>query len=253
MFKHFALPAAVAVLALAGQAEAASITLNGTIRDFSISHPDMQNVVGGVQKGQVASTLGADGKPVWTGPAKSGFTTEANFDQWFNDVAGVNQSAAFSLALEQDAANPSRYSYANSAFFPINGQLGGNENLGRNHYFTLQLGGTFSFDDDQSFTFTGDDDLWVYFGGQLGIDLGGVHTPASQTITSADLVGLGLSKNTEYALDVFFAERHQFQSNFAITTNFAVTEVAPVPLPAALPMLLAGMGALGFARARRKA
>ncbi len=253
MFRHLIAPAALAAMALSGQAHAASITLNGTIRDFSAAHPDMESTIGGLQRGQVASTLGADGKPVWTGPAKSGFTTEANFNQWYADVPGVNQSRAFSLDLQQDASNPTLYRYTDSAFFPIDGELGGNEGRSHNYHFTLQLGGTFSFQDDQSFTFLGDDDLWVYFGGQLGIDLGGVHAAQSATITSAGLEALGLSKNTEYALDIFFAERHTTQSNFNITTSFAVTETPPaVPLPAALPMLLAGIGALGFARARRK-
>lgn len=228
--------------------QASAVSLSGTIRDFNASHPDMESTIGGLQIGQVQSALGADGKPVWQGPAKSGFTTAANFDQWYRDVAGVNQSAAFDLPLNDIGGG--LLGFSSASFFPIDGQLLGNEGRTHNYHFTLELAGQFSFKDGDKFTFTGDDDLWVFFDNKLGIDLGGVHSAVSGGIDSAGLKALGLETGKNYALNIFFAERHTTQSNFNIETSLAIT---PVPLPAALPLFAAALGGLGLMgrRARR--
>ena len=117
------------------------------------------------------------------------FSTEANFNQWYRDVAGVNQSKAFSLDLTETSPGSGILSYTNNSFFPIDGELFGNQGRSHNYHFTLQLAGQFSFQDNQSFTFTGDDDLWVFIDNRLAIDLGGVH---GRETASVHLDGLGL-------------------------------------------------------------
>ena len=215
--------------------------MQGRIWDFSSAHPDFETGKGGsVMRGQVALRLGADGKPVWAGSANEVFSSAAAFSQWYRDAPGVNMSTPYQIQLTESPADSGRYVFERLGFFPIDDELLGNEggrftdmqNQSRNFHFTMQLAGEFSFrNDDDAFTFTGDDDLWVFFGGKLGIDLGGVHRSETVTITGAQLRELGLSPNESYAIDIFFAERQSRGSNFVIQTNFDIRppEAARIP------------------------
>lgn len=242
--------AALTGLMIAGTATAGSITLTGTVRDFSSAHPDFQRSIGGLEKNAVESTL-VDGKPVLSDTSSNQFSTKENFAQWFTDVPGVNERTRHAITLSEEVDGDGLFKYASNSFFPIDGQLLGNEGRSHNYHFTYELSGLLSFEDDDLFTFTGDDDLWVFIDDRLALDLGGVHGAVTGTFTGSDLkTKLGLSENTNYSYNIFFAERHTTQSNFAITTSLAL-ETTPVPLPAGLPLLLAGLGAFGILRKRR--
>lgn len=194
--------------------------LTGTIRDFKIDHPDFEYTID-TDPGIVEADLGADGKPVYAGQSGNPTTTgKAAFDQWFNDVSGVNQKKLLPIQLTKSGGNV--YTYDNSAFFPIDNELWGNEGNPHNYHFTFELHTKFVYLGGEVFTFTGDDDLWVFVNKKLGIDLGGVHGAMSGQIDLDAKAGeLGLQKGQTYPLDFFFAERHTSESNFRIDTTIA--------------------------------
>lgn len=219
---------------LSSMASASTIQLNATVRDFLDSHPDMEGTVGN-DRGMVETTLGVDGNPVYAGGPGGTSTTsgQASFDQWYNDVPGVNQSQNIILEL-QDNDDDGVFTYSNSSFFPIDDQLMGNQGRPHNYHFTMELETAFTYQGGETFTFRGDDDVWVYINDELVIDLGGVH--GAQT-ASVDLDTLGLTEGHDYPFKLFFAERHTTQSNFRIDTSMVLQATNPVPLPPAAALL----------------
>lgn len=208
-----------------------TLALPGTIRDFKASHPDFEGVIS-VDNGITTSTLGPDRKPVYasagTTPTTSG---KENFDQWYRDVDGVNLPAEYAITLELvPDSDPPVYRYANNSFFPIDGELWGNEGQPHNYWFTYELHSSFTYQGGETFNFTGDDDVWVYINDQKVIDLGGVHGAMSASVSLDALAGeLGLVEGETYNFDMFFAERHTSQSNFVAETSLVLEPPEPGP------------------------
>lgn len=247
------LASAALVLLTGSFASAATINLMGTIRDFNASHPNFEGAIDGHQPGIVESTLGGDNKPVLSNPKPAGatsITNAADFNQWYNDVLGVNMSAAYGITLDNGGSG-NVYTYSNSSFFPIDGQLFGNEGRAHNYHFTYEIHSAFTYQGGESFTFTGDDDLWVFIDNKLAVDLGGVHGAITGSV-ELDTFALanGFTIGNNYKFDLFFAERHTTQSNFQIDTSIELQQ--PVPEPTTMLLFGTGLAGLAGLRARRK-
>lgn len=193
--------------------------LTGRIRDFTEDHPDFEDDLGD-DRGIVTNMLGTNGKPVYA-HGTMGTTTTTNataFNQWFEDVAGVNEAEPLTLTFTQGAGGV--FTFQDSDFFPIDGRLLGNEGNEHNYHFTFELHTTFVYNGGEVFTFRGDDDVFAYINGHLVIDLGGVHTVQEADVDlDEEARNLGITVGGEYALDFFFAERHTVLSNFRIDTS----------------------------------
>lgn len=215
-----------------------TLLLHGTLRDFRKTFPDMEPCTNNTAKtcdskhdeqhpgcestGQciVANALGADGKPQYAGPGDGTLTTTGpgNFAKWFNDSPD-NMKAILPLKLTPTGTGA--FNYTNMAFFPADGQLFGNEStdgqgVSHNFNFTTEWHLMFTYQRGQTFTFRGDDDLWVFVNGNLAIDLGGIHNGQDATL---ELDTLGLSAGTDYPFDIFYCERHVVASEIEIETS----------------------------------
>ena len=100
----------------------------------------------------------------------------------------------------------------------------------RNFGFTTELHTSFEYKGGETFTFRGDDDVFVFIDEKLVVDLGGVHGPEEGTV---ELDELGLTKGEVYHFDLFQAERNPVGSNFRIETTLDFADcgsiVADVP------------------------
>jgi fibro-slime domain-containing protein len=196
--------------------------LTGIVRDFREDHPDF----GGkfccqLDTEMVADTLGADQKPVYrhpgaTTPMSSG---QANFDHWYRTIDGVNLAYLIHLSLEPTDSQKGILSFASSRYFPLDGQGFNTPNSGTNFSFTTELHTQFVYRGGETFTFTGDDDVFVFINGRKAVDLGGVHEATTGTVDlDAQAAVFGIQKGGTYPLDLFNAERHAGASNFRIDT-----------------------------------
>ncbi len=129
-------------------------------------------------------------------------------------------------SLGQNTYVFSRQGGAEPQFFPLDGRGFGNEGYWRNFSFCMEMHSTFVMSSGLTFSFNGDDDLWVYINNQLVMDLGATHQPASASIRLDDLP---LKYGEKYSFDLFYCERHTHLSTIRIETNLPIQKQSSTP------------------------
>jgi fibro-slime domain-containing protein len=225
--------------------------LRGIVRDFKGAlpavggslqpggHPDFEVFQGEtVTLRLVGPALGADRKPSYTRACElpapksdacpfGAMTTSApNFKEWYTSVEGVNKT--FFVYFELAGPNNGIWTFDSDHFFPLDDAGWGNSGIDdstppkmRNFSFTTEIHTTFRYNGHETFSFNGDDDVWIFINGKLAVDLGGLHQKVPGSVDlDAQAASLGIQVGEVYPLDLFHAERHSVKSDFRIDMNF---------------------------------
>ncbi|KAM9956632.1 hypothetical protein ACTFIR_003358 [Dictyostelium discoideum] len=197
---------------------------------------------GSLTKNLVQATLGTDGLPVLNSYSNLTYTNKNGriyspdlFKYFFapNQISNTTFNCGRNFPIKKQLkllrTSSGNYIYDNDFFFPIDYEGFDSDPANRiykddestnktyhNYHFCFQFDNRFLFKGNETFKFTGDDDVWVYINKQLVVDLGGTHPAAS---SSVDLSTLGLTIGKVYQFNFFYCERHTSRSTIRIETS----------------------------------
>ena len=90
----------------------------------------------------------------------------------------------------------------------------------RNMHFCSETSADFTYRVGQKFTFSGDDDFWMFIDDQLVIDLDGLHAKLAETIDLKTLAdSRGWAAGSKHSMRIFHCDRNSHGSNFRMKTS----------------------------------